>query len=219
MDKHLFLFGGGPPFTLNMAKKFVEKTSKTSAPVSILFVEREGWEAYMPQYTQALKDLGVNEFHYLPLPSTPIDDVIKSIKNSSGIIIAGGDTNLYADYIVETAISKTINEYYELGIPVAGFSAGALISPEICIISPNDNTEGKFQVRKGLGLVENVVVVVHFTQWNEEMHLRKAVRKFSNPIHYGIDEDTCVYLLNGHLEAIEGNGVYKIDKDSLTRIN
>lgn len=219
MDKHLFLFGGGPPFTLNMAKRFVEITSQKSAPVSILVVEREGWEEYMPRYTQALKDLGLNEFFYLPLPVTPVEDVIKAIKNSSGIFIGGGDTNLYADYIVETSIASAIKDSYEWGIPVAGFSAGALISPDLCIISPKDNVECVFQHRKGLGLIGNVLIAVHFTEWDEEDHLRNAVNAFSNNDNYGIDEETGIYFRNGQLETTEGNGVYTIENEILKRIN
>lgn len=219
MDKHLFLFGGGPPFTLNMAKRFVEKGLESKAPVSILFIERDGWEQYMPRYTQALVDLGFNNFNYLPLPSTPIEYVNDCIKNSSGIIIGGGNTNLYADYIVDTTISNTLKECYEMGTPVAGFSAGALISPEVCIISPKDNEQNDFQHRKGLGLISNVLIAVHFTQWDEESHLRNAVSKFNNYSNYGIDENTCVYLLNGHLEAMEGKGVYCLENGMIRRMN
>lgn len=217
MDKHLFLFGGGPPFTPKIAKLFAKQASKTNAPVSILCLERDGWEQYMPRYKQALINAGLNEFNYVPLPSTPVSKAIQSIKNSSGIIIGGGDTNLYADYIVETAISSAIKESYEAGVPVAGFSAGALISPERCIISPKDNTEEVFQHRKGLGLISEVSIAVHFTQWNEESHLRNIVNRFHPPFNYGIDEETGIYFLNGHLEAIEGQGVYSLENDVLKR--
>lgn len=202
-----------------MAKQFVIKASSTNAPVSILFVERDGWEQYMPRYTRALEDLGLNEFYYLPLPSTPVEKVLNCLKKSSGIIIGGGNTNLYADYIVDTSISNTIKEKYELGIPVAGFSAGALISPELCVISPKDNVQNEFQYRKGLGLISDILIAVHFTQWNDEAHLRNAVNKFNNHINYGIDENTCVYFLNGHLKSIEGYGVYTLENDIIRKIN
>ncbi|MGM7681306.1 Type 1 glutamine amidotransferase-like domain-containing protein [Cytobacillus sp. Hm23] len=218
MEKHLFLFGGSPPFTLKMAKQFVTNVT-SNAPVSILFIERDGWEQYMPKYTQSLEELGLDQFYFLPLPSTPIQKVVDCLKNSSGIIIGGGNTNLYADYIVETAISNTIKESYELGIPIAGFSAGALISPELCIISPKDNEHNEFQYRKGLGLISDVLLAVHFSQWNDEAHLRNAANKFTNHINYGIDENTCVYLLNGYLESIEGNGVYSLENDFLQKIH
>ncbi len=219
MDKHLFLFGGPPPFTEHMAKQFVKQSLTTNSPVSILFVEREGWEQYMTRYTQALVDLELSEFNYLPLPSTPIEKIDNCLQNSSGIIIGGGNTNLYADYIVEASISGTIRERYESGIPVAGFSAGALISPDLCVISPKDNEQNEFQCRKGLGLVSDILIAVHFTQWNDEIHLRNAVNKFNIRINYGLDENTCIYLLNGNLESVEGTGIYSLENEVIRRIN
>lgn len=218
MEKHLFLFGGSPPFTTNMANQFV-KASERNKPVSILFVEREGWEHYMPKYTQALERIGVTNFLYLPLPSTPVEQVVDCIKKSSSIIIGGGNTNLYADYIVDTPISRVIKDQYESGIPIAGFSAGALISPEECMISPKDNEQKEFQLRKGLGLLPNVLVAVHFSQWKDEEHLRNAVHQFREYRNYGIDEGTCVYFRNGELDSTEGHGVYSITGDVLVKIN
>lgn len=218
MDKHLFLFGGGPPFTPNMVKRFLA-AKKSSEPVAILFVERDGWEEYMSNYTNELIDFGLKDFHVIPLPSTPIDEVISCVTNSSGIIINGGDTNLYADYIVDTPIAAAIKECYESGIPVAGFSAGALISPKVCIISPKDNDQNEFQQRKGLGLISNVVIAVHFTQWNDKDHLQESVNKYNDYTNYGIDEDTGIYLVNGGLEAIEGYGVYQVVDDTLLKLH
>ncbi|NDI35567.1 Type 1 glutamine amidotransferase-like domain-containing protein [Chengkuizengella sediminis] len=217
MNKHLFLFGGGPPFTKKMAKKFVQETSKKNSPISFLVVERVGWKQYIPNYTSSLKELGVEDIQILPLPSTPTNKVIKCLNDSSGIIIGGGDTNVYADYIVDTPISKVIKEKYEDGTPVAGFSAGALISPEHCIISAKDNVHKEFQQRSGIGLVSNVLLAVHFTEWNDQNHLREAVNRYGEQTNYGINEDTCVYLLNGELHDTEGNGVYSIEKGILKR--
>ena len=83
MSKHLFLFGGSPPFTENMAKKFADLAIIYRKPVSILFVEREGWESYMPKYTQPLEELGLHDFYFLPLPSSPISEVALSLHNSA----------------------------------------------------------------------------------------------------------------------------------------
>ncbi|WP_404450596.1 Type 1 glutamine amidotransferase-like domain-containing protein [Virgibacillus necropolis] len=218
MDKHLFLFGGGPPFTSDMANRFVAMTT-TNEPISILFVERDGWEEYMSKYTDELRDLGLNEFHILPLPSTPIKEAIDCINNSSGIIINGGDTNLYADYIVDTPLSNAIRKSYVAGVPVAGFSAGALISPEVCIISAKDNEQNEFQQRNGLGLISDVVIAVHFSQWDDECHLREAVNKYKDYMNYAIDEETGIYLENDRLVATEGYGVYRIVEDTLKKIN
>lgn len=220
MDKHLFLNGGGPPFTPGLARKFKDKVGEGGGPVVVLFVEREeSWKDYMPVYMQPLADAGITEFCYLPLPATPVDIVVQRIGACSGIIIGGGDTDLYADYIVDTAIGGAIKQRYESGVPVAGFSAGALISPELCIISAKDNESRLFDHRKGLNLIPELLLSVHFTQWDDEDHLRTAVRTFGDLPNYGIDEETGIYLLNGALEMAEGGGVYSVVNDVLTKLH
>ncbi|WP_430789792.1 Type 1 glutamine amidotransferase-like domain-containing protein [Virgibacillus flavescens] len=219
MNKHLFLYGGGPPFTSNMAKKFVALTEKTNKPVSILFVERTGWREYIADYTDQLRKFGFEEFHVLPLPSTPISEAVNAINNSSGIIINGGDTNKYADYIVDTPISDAIQKIYDAGGPVAGFSAGALISPEVCIISGKDNEQSEFQQRNGLGLLSTVIVAVHFSEWNDKAHLRAASAKYPSCTNYGIDEGTCIYMVNGEIADTEGAGVYSLKDNILYKLN
>ncbi|MGK9253490.1 Type 1 glutamine amidotransferase-like domain-containing protein [Paenibacillus humicus] len=126
METHLFLFGGGPPFSTGLAARFAELAGGAGSLVTILCVDRPGWEEYMPHYTKALEERGVARFRYVPLPTTPEIEAVEALRASSGIIIGGGDTNLYADYIVETGIGPVIAERHAAGIPVAGFSAGAL---------------------------------------------------------------------------------------------
>ncbi|WP_096153298.1 MULTISPECIES: Type 1 glutamine amidotransferase-like domain-containing protein [Bacillus] len=218
MNRHLFLFGGGPPFSLKFAERFVHLVKEKEGPVSILCLEREGWKDYMPKYTQALEEYGFADFRYIPLPTTPVRDVIHCLSESAGIIIGGGDTNRYADYIVDSPISDTIRNLYKHGVPVAGFSAGALISPKLCVISPKDNIQKEFQERKGLGLIDNVLIAVHFSEWADEDHLQNAASKLSGYDFYGIDEKNGMYCLNEHIKELDGNGVYRLDGKEIKNI-
>jgi len=217
MKQHLFLFGGGPPFTLQHAKKFIHLL-KSDHPISILLVEKTGWQQYMPAYTQMLKDLGAASFNYLPLPSTPLEQIKNSLCNSAGIIICGGNTTLYRDYIVDTPIAPILLDCYQSGIPIAGFSAGALICPDICIISAKDNSEGKFQERKGLGLLKSTLLAVHFSEWKDEAHLHHAINELGEQQNYGIDESAGIYFQNGEIDTIEGKGVYTIKNQQLLKM-
>lgn len=219
MDKHLFLNGGGPPFTHGLARRFVSTLAAGPEPVAVLFEEREDWPDYMPAYLQPLVDAGLSEFCYLPLKSTEVSTAMESLRACRGIIIGGGDTDLYADLIVDTPIGEVIRQRYESGVPVAGFSAGALISPERCVISAKDNESRQFKHRQGLNLIPDLLLSVHFTQWDEEEHLRTAVRTLGELPNYGIDEETGIYLLNGQPEEIEGGGVYSLVNGILTRIH
>lgn len=122
MDKHLFLNGGGPPFTRGLARRFVSAMYAPTEPVAVLFEERDDWPDYMPAYMQPLVDAGVSEFCYLPLKSTGVNTAMERLQACGGIVIGGGDTDLYADLIVDTPIGKVIRQRYDSGVPVAGFS-------------------------------------------------------------------------------------------------
>jgi cyanophycinase len=218
MNQHVFLFGGGPPFTEKMAKKYVSLLPKKNGSIVLLVLEREGWEAYMPKYTTALSWLGVNEFIYLPLPSTPIAKVIECVLSSSGIIIGGGDTNSYADYIVDTPISTAIQDRVLRGVPLAGFSAGALLTPDICVISGKDHRSQKLLQRKGLGLLQDMILSVHYSEWEEKDHLLETARLFSSRKYYGIDEQSCIWLKDNQIQAFDGKGIYELINDEVVQV-
>lgn len=219
MDKHIFLIGSGPPVLPNMAIKYSKLAKPFQTHISILFIERPGWEEYLNFVTRPLRENGLMDYHFLPLPRTSIHEVIQSLLHSSGIIILGGDTNRYADFIVDTEIGDIIKKKYHEGVPIAGFSAGALISLDPCIISAKDNDQNAFQVRKGIGLIDHMAIAVHFTQWEDEGHLREIAEKFPSMKNLGIDEKTCVYLKNGEITEIEGHGVYTVEKGKVNQIN
>lgn len=208
MNRHFFAFGSGPPFTDKLAEKYIELTS--GGPIAIILVEREDWQSFMPNYTKQLIASGHDRFSYIPLPTIQEKQAVAEIKKSGGIILCGGETDRYADYIVDTAIGAAIKAVYDQGVPVAGFSAGALISPQQTSISAKDNRENAFVERKGIGLLENIFLAVHFSEWDEESHLQQLAAKHPSSIHYGIDENTGVYFHNGRLATTEGRGVYQM---------
>lgn len=209
MEKRLlFLQGGGPPFEALFGEKFAAHSLKEKGKVAILLVEREGWESYLPQYTDILKVNGVKEFFYLLLTPEPTNEELEELRTCTGIIIGGGETERYRDYIVDTDLGTLIREQYNKGIPIAGFSAGALISPEHCIIPPIDNSKNEHLFLKGLGLLKDLVVSVHYTFWEEEKNLKAAIIKTGVSVGYGIDDEAGLYFENEKLVAIDGGDVY-----------
>ncbi|SDS58427.1 cyanophycinase [Paenibacillaceae bacterium GAS479] len=219
METHLFLFGGGPPFCQRMSEQFSELAGGAEATISIVCMDRPNWQGKMPFYTEALRSQGVTRFHFLALPTMSEDEAIAALHGSSGIIIGGGDTNRYADCIVETRIGPVIAERFGAGVPVAGFSAGALLSGDRCLISPKDNDESIYQDRRGLGLVHDVSVAVHYSQWQEEEQLRGSAARYPDYRgHYGLDEDCGLYFRSGELERTEGNGVFVLEDGLIARL-
>ncbi|MBM7691399.1 cyanophycinase [Peribacillus deserti] len=206
-DRHLFLHGGSPPFLEKMGRRFAGLVSKIGK-TAILFIERDGWQDYMNRYTAVLKENGIHHYIYIPLHISP-EEIVSNLSECTGIIIGGGDTERYQKYIVGTEVGKCIQAMYQNGVPVAGFSAGALISPSICVIPPIDNKKNVHLFLDGLGLLNDCVVSVHFSKWNEEENLKTAVMKTNATIGFGLDDGTCAYFINEKLSFEEGKKVYR----------
>ncbi|NIK75168.1 cyanophycinase [Paenibacillus castaneae] len=203
-DKHLFLFGGGAPFNESLGKKFATLSSNGLNKVVILLIEREGWQEYMPKYTDILAQYGVADFLYFPLTSTPSADLMGQLYSATGIIICGGDTELYRDYIVDTKVGTIVKTLYLEGVPIAGFSAGALISPTVCVIPPIDNRKNEHLFLQGLGLITNGLISAHFSKWDEENNLKTALAKTNISQGYGIDDDSGIYFKNEMVSETAG---------------
>lgn len=185
--------------------------------ISILFIDRHiDYRDYMSVITTSLEKNGLKEFNFLPLPTTSILAAKQKIEKSAGIILLGGDTDQYVKHIVETSLKEVIHHRFHLGVPIAGFSAGALISLDPCIISPKDHAERIYQERHGLGLVSNIQIAVHFSEWDDQEHLQEIAKRFPNKHNYGIDEKTGIYIKDGQLEMKEGKGVYQLKDGRLT---
>jgi len=205
IHQQLFLFGGGPPFTSELCKTFVSCLNGTG-PITLLYVPRPGssWADYAPIYTDTLTACGATAFFHLPLSDSPTDKQLAELAASSGIIISGGETECYQQFIVNTLIGTLIQERFQYGVPVAGFSAGALLTPNECRIPAIDQRDGQALVLKGLGLLPDAVVSVHYDTWQEETNLSEAFMTTKSTFGYGLPERSGVYLKNGRLMQQEG---------------
>jgi len=204
-DQQLFLFGGGPPFTSGLCKTFVSCLNGTG-PIVLLYVPRPGssWEEYAPIYTDALTANGATDFFHFPLSASPTPEQLKQLAGSAGIVISGGETERYQQFIVDTPIGTLIQERYQQGVPVAGFSAGTLLTPDECRIPAIDQRDGNALVLNGLGLLTDAVVSVHYDAWQEEANLRQAFRSTNSTFGYGLPERAGIHLKNNQLVQQEG---------------
>ncbi|MGP4108481.1 Type 1 glutamine amidotransferase-like domain-containing protein [Virgibacillus sp. L01] len=207
-NRHLFLFGGSPPFSNKFGKKFANLSLNNKGKVAILFIERDGWEEYMKLYTSILEENDIKRFFFLPLSPNTDHATLQELSSCTGVIISGGETELYRNCIVDTPIGQRITKLYENGAPVAGFSAGALISPLNCVISPIDNSRNEHLFLTGLGLIRDCVISVHFSKWKEEENLKAALARVNAPSGYGIDDDEGLYFENEILSETEGDNYY-----------
>ncbi|RWZ58813.1 peptidase S51 dipeptidase E [Halobacillus fulvus] len=201
MYRHLFLFGSSPPFNHQLGKAFSQKVHHTK--IAILYIDREGSEEYLPKYIETLNIPNIQTYP-LALKEAYEEHEVEELKQCGGIIIGGGHTLSYHKFIVETEIADVIRELFSQGVPVAGFSAGALITPAHCVISPKDNEEGSQLLKEGLGLLSDAILSAHFLEWDEEEALRTAMHRTESFIGYGIAECSGIYLCNGKIRMSEG---------------
>ncbi|WP_290783463.1 Type 1 glutamine amidotransferase-like domain-containing protein [Exiguobacterium sp. UBA6309] len=204
MRTHLFLFGGGPPFTPNLRKRFAALTN--GGPVAILYVPRTGkdWVTYASIYTEALQEEGISSFVHLPLSDAPTDEQLAQLQQCQGIIISGGETELYQQYLVATPIGDIIQSHFVNGVPVAGFSAGALVSPERCVIPEIDQRDNRRLRLPGLALLKDAVVCVHYETWGEAAHLVKSFTEEGTSRAFGLADESGIYLRDQQLIETEG---------------
>ncbi|MCP3030990.1 Type 1 glutamine amidotransferase-like domain-containing protein [Halobacillus sp. A1] len=204
-DRHLFLFGGGPPMTDQLAHKFSLLVEE--GPIVILYLKRNnmGIEEYSSIYTEPIvKHVPKQEFILLQLKQRYSEGEIECLYKASAVIIGGGNSVKYQQYVVQTEVGEVLKRLYAQGTPLAGHSAGALIVPDTCVISAADNEERVVLFKEGLGLLSNLVLSVHYLEWQEEEHLKQSLEMLDAPEGYGIAEQSGVYIRNEQLETAEG---------------
>ncbi|AQQ53301.1 Type 1 glutamine amidotransferase-like domain-containing protein [Planococcus lenghuensis] len=209
----LFLFGGSPPFTDRLGKKFSEAALALGGKVGIIFIERDGWESYMERYTNVLERYGISTFSFFPLRTEATAELLADVDQCGGLVIGGGETERYQDVIVDTPIGRLIQDKYRNGTPVAGFSAGALISPAHCVIPPVDTPKNEQLFLNGLGLLQDCVISVHYAKWQEKANLHRAMVKTASVAGIGIDDGAGVRFRNGQIAETEGSQVVVFKKE------
>jgi cyanophycinase len=211
-NKYLFLFGANPSLE-EANEKFIQEAGGPNAKIVLLIMNRSGWEEYLPRYTDVWKRNGVEDYSViLPDDQGELNEkaAIELLRKATGIFIGGGDTEKYHAYYAVEPIKSILKERYNEGVPIAGASAGALILPEVCLISPNDSKNGDMLSKDGVGLITNLLIGVHFTEWNDESNLIAGMKKHNIRYGLGIDEEACVIFKNGILEAEIGKSVHHI---------
>ena len=78
------------------------------------------------------------------------------------------------------------------------------------MIPPEDTGDTSVRIEEGLGLIENIIVGVHFTEWNALPHVLDSMIKTGTSSALGIDETACALLENGQLKKTLGRSIYQI---------
>ncbi|MRH43681.1 peptidase S51 [Aquibacillus halophilus] len=207
-DSYLFLFGGNPSQE-EASVAFAKKAGGAQAKIALLLIYRDGWQEYLPRYTKYWIEDGVKDKNIHVIISDQNGKIDYSyakevIQSSTGIFIGGGHTETYHAIYTSEPFKSLIQNKYNSGVPIAGNSAGALLSTTTVLLSPIDTNNEKAMIINGLGLLSNVLISVHYTKWNDAENLKKGLLKTGIKIGYGIDDQACLIFKNNKVHSYLG---------------
>ncbi|PZE19005.1 DUF120 domain-containing protein [Paenibacillus xerothermodurans] len=234
----LFIFGDiGDNFNVT-SLPFIQAASGTNeSRICVLGIGGPSWDTHFQRvfYERWIR-LGVKNVIPLTLDvnSEPSIDVYEELSNCTGLLICGGDTReYYKTCVCNSEMKNKINSLYRNGIPIAGVSAGALISSSPCTVwgskvtlqnnefivrSVYDNTvpEQELITGNGLGLLTGCLIEPHFSEYGGFPRLLAAMQKTSSQQGIGCDEPICLEIKNELHVKVYGRGrTYFIKKDTI----
>ncbi len=208
-QQRLLVIGGGerPPDAM---KKFVGWSGGAKSRILVIT-----WASGVPDesYTsleKAFQNANAGLVEHAPI--RPLDDekrrkFVEQLNGATGVFFSGGDQNRIMDVLADEALLQMIKSKYNSGTPFGGTSAGAAVMSDPMMTGEADLKilDGtKVGVRKGLGLLANVIFDQHFLV--RQRHNRLFGLIIANPrmLGIGIDEDTSVMIEDNRRLTVVG---------------
>ncbi|MEQ1643967.1 MAG: cyanophycinase [Pyrinomonadaceae bacterium] len=208
-QQRLFVVGGGSRPVDGM-KKFVEWSGGPNAKLLMITwasgVPEESFEALKKGFGQ-FPHSSIEHAAIRPLDAEKRVRFIEQLKVATGVFFSGGDQNRIMDVLADEELLRLIREKYSKGTPFGGTSAGAAVMSDPMMIGGTDLKildGSKVGVRKGLGLLPNVIFDQHFLV--RQRHNRLLGLMMQNPkmLGIGIDEDTAVLIEDNRKLTVVG---------------
>ncbi len=140
---------------------------------------------------------------------------VRRIEEASCVFFTGGDQLKITSLIGGTATERLLKDAFGEGLVIAGTSAGASVMSQTMITSGDDDGAPKkctLKMAPGLGLIQNVVIDMHFAQRGRIGRLLTAIAQNPTMLGIGIDEDTAIILRSDDtFEIIGSNAVTILD--------
>jgi cyanophycinase len=140
-------------------------------------------------------------------------EAIELIEQSTGIFISGGSQVKFAASVGGTKLETTIVNQYRRGVPTGGTSAGASLASSVMVAGGKSFTYPRrrsIRLSSGLNLIQDVIVDQHFRERDRIYRLMTAVMSHPRNLGVGIDENTALYIKNGNLASVMGEGTVSI---------
>jgi cyanophycinase len=211
MTRRLYLLGGSLAFDVTAAD-FIPAAGGQNARIALLLQGGMNWKKYVSEYVQPWQARGVSCIDVIVPDESgrlDLDDIVKRLENATGIFIGGGNTGVYRRLYASDPMRALLRKQYERGVPIAGCSAGALIAPKVCAFYPSEgDVEGP--TAEGLGLIDNLLVGVHFSAKGSLQHLVPVMTGTRTRVAWGIEEGACVVFEEQLFGRVLGHSAFEI---------
>ena len=219
MNTHLFIIGGNESKnqTPILLKRFMELCGENPNLVLITGASTVPNEV-SDVYTELFYTLGAKSVKTIPcidrVECESIDSM-RSIENSDGLFVTGGNQVKLASCLLGTKLHDKIVEMFNEGMIYGGTSAGASIVSTLMVAGGRGAYNPRKNIIKlsgGLGLIDSIIVDQHFRERNRLFRLATAISINPHKIGVGIDENTAIHIINGEVGNIYGaNSVTILD--------
>jgi cyanophycinase len=201
----IHLIGGGwdPLAAPDVYGPFLDAAGSSPVIACVVIDEGDGGEDFA-RWAVALGAVAACEPVPVIVPAGSSLDVT-SLGSADGLLVCGGLTPAYASALSPAAQGVRT---WLADRPYCGFSAGAAVAAQLAVVGgwrdgavpvcPEDASEDLEQVSvvDGLGLV-GLTVDVHCAQWGTLPRLVAALGAGGAPVGVGIDENTCLHVVDG----------------------
>jgi len=166
-------------------------------------------------YLKAFDTLGCKDVTVLDIRSrkdATSANALKHIKAAQCVMFSGGDQSKISKFIGGTTLHQILLERYkhESDFVIAGTSAGAMAMAEEMVAGGSSSkafVKDAVKMKKGLGLIPQLVIDTHFIQRGRFGRLAEAVAKYPDLLGIGLAEDTGIIIKNGKDCTVIGSGM------------
>ena len=208
-QQRLLVVGGGerPPEAM---KKFVEWSGGAKSRILVVTWASGEPDASFESLNRGFQTANAGLVEHAPV--RPLDSekrtkLVEQLNGATGIFFSGGDQNRIMDVLADEELLQILKAKYNSGTPFGGTSAGAAVMSDPMMTGEADLKilDGKkVGVRKGLGLLPNVIFDQHFLVRQRHNRLLGLVLVNPRMLGIGIDEDTAVLIEDNRRLTVNG---------------
>lgn len=205
----------------------VKAAGSTEAPIVVIPTASSIPEQVGLNYVEAFGKLGCKNIEVLDIrkrEQANNPENMRKVNEAAIIMFSGGDQSRITRIIGNSSMKEILlRRYHSEPVVIAGTSAGAMAMSAEMIAggkSADAMFKGAVKMRKGLGLLPDLIIDSHFIQRGRFNRLPEALAKHTHLLGVGLAEDTGMVIRNGNDCTVIGSGmVIVFDPSQLSHNN